>query len=329
MNHRCVCGKEFDNRISCSRHKSTCSVYRAAAVSKNKSFEDEGRDHVTCRYCGYKARDITKHLSTVDVPHPNRQEYRRMFPDQKLVCSDVEAARKRTNKALHGNENYRNRDAQRTGVLRALRDTDMMERVRRTKKARYGNSGYVNVEKRKKTLMERYGVDNIMKSPEVARRSVETRKVLYSDNPVTRKPLVSREELVRRHHIEGHSLEEIAADYSVTSEAISYWMKKFGLEVYRRVVMPRQKEYVRPADTVKEYFEACSSVGEVLSFCDFGRSAGNKKKSRLKRLFNTGRPFHHLKDRLKDVALEPAEWDKFLKEMATIKSCGARIPDID
>lgn len=313
--NRCVCGKGFENRISCSRHQSTCAVYRKSQVVEKKSFLKEGQDHVVCRYCGYKARDITKHLSTARLPHPDRKVYREMFPDQKLVCSDVELSRKSTNRVLHGNENYRNPEAQRRGILRAMKEKDVVNRVRRTKKERYGDPGYVNVEKRKRTLLERYGVDNAMKNPDVMRKALKTRKVLYGDNPIHREPLLPKEELIQRHHTKGQTLEEIASDFSVTPEAISYWMKKFGVKVHKRVVVPLEKKYVPPADTARNYLEECLSAGSVLSFSSYGRRTEDKRKSRLKRLFNAGKPFHHMKKELKDVALDPLRWDNFLSKL--------------
>lgn len=313
---KCVCGKEFENRISCSRHKSTCRVYLSTRTRQKRTFSEEGKDHIVCKYCGYKARDITKHLSTALPPHPDRASYRIKYPDQKLVCSDVEDTRKKTNKVLHGDENYRNPEAQRRGILRAFSQKKVLEKIKRTKKQRYGDPGYVNLEKRKKTLLEKYGVDNAMKDPDVVRRSLETKKILYEDNPVRREPLIQRDELVRRHHKMGETLAEIARDLSVTPEAVSYWMKKFGIDVHKRVAVPKKKEYIRPRDTVKEYFEECASAGYVLSFGEYGYRTGDKKKLRLKRLFNKGRPFHHLLEELKRVALDPEPQSDFLKKLS-------------
>jgi len=310
----CECGKEFLSKISCSRHKSTCKGYRESRSFKikPKEFIEEGKDHILCMHCGYKARDITRHLVTALPPHPSFEEYRNLYPGCKIVCSDVDQKRKRTSKALHGDPNYRNKEAQRAGVIRAFNESDVLGRIRKTKQDRYGNPGFVNIEKRKRTLLDRYGVDNPMKNPETVKKALETRKILYKDNPIYRKPLISKEELEERHHIRGQSLDEIARDLNITPKGVSYWMKKHGVSVCKRVMIPKNKEYITPDCVVKEYLEACKESKKLLSFTEFGIMTEDKKKQRLKRLFNSGKKYHHLREELKEIALKPGAWEQFL-----------------
>jgi len=178
----CVCGKCFDNDISLSRHKSTCLIYRETLKKKrHRVFREENVDHVICRFCGYKARDIGAHLRYSKAPHPDRKQYRKLFPDARIACEDIETVRKKTCKRVHGDPNYRNADLQSMSVKKAFSNPELIERIKKTKMERYGNSGYVNIEARKKTLMQKYGVDNPMKCPEIARKTSETMKKLYGN----------------------------------------------------------------------------------------------------------------------------------------------------
>ena len=105
----CKCGKSFDNPISCSRHKSTCTVYRNYPLFNMNLFQSEEVDHVVCAYCGHRARDLGRHLKAMYPPHPNPSEYREKYPLSKIVCSEVDLRRRATNKNLHGSEIYRNK----------------------------------------------------------------------------------------------------------------------------------------------------------------------------------------------------------------------------
>jgi hypothetical protein len=68
-----------------------------------------------------------------------------------------------------------------------------------------------------------------------------------------------------------------------------------------------------PQDRVKEYFEACRGHQKALSFVEYEQKTGHPA-TRLKRLFNAGRPYSHLKEELFSVALYPEKWDEFLKK---------------
>jgi hypothetical protein len=69
-----------------------------------------------------------------------------------------------------------------------------------------------------------------------------------------------------------------------------------------------------PRERVQEYFQACVSCGRVLSFYEFEKETGYPA-SRLKRLFNAGKAYAHLKDALFSVALDPAQHSSFLDRL--------------
>jgi len=109
-------------------------------------------------------------------------------------------------------------------VRRALReDPGILERVRRTKKERYGDGGFVNVDKRRKTLLAKYGVDNPMKDPSVASRSLNTRRALYGDNPVQRKPVIEKATL-EALRARGLTFKAIGIEFGVSEAVVSYWV---------------------------------------------------------------------------------------------------------
>lgn len=182
--YTCICGKSFENKISCARHQSTCLIYRdkLKKEKKVKNYKEENIDHVVCKICGYKARDLGAHFRYARSPHMNLKEYRKTYPDARIACSDVENKRKRTNKELHGDPNYRNSDAQSVSLREAMSDPALKERIRKTKKERYGDPCFVNMEARKRTLLKKYGVDNAMKNPEIVAKAIKTSKILYGED---------------------------------------------------------------------------------------------------------------------------------------------------
>lgn len=66
-----------------------------------------------------------------------------------------------------------------------------------------------------------------------------------------------------------------------------------------------------PVEHVQEYLDFCNKEGKALSFYRYEMLSG-VPASRLKRLFNKGKPFHHLKQALFDCALDPDKQKAFL-----------------
>lgn len=79
-----------------------------------------------------------------------------------------------------------------------------------------------------------------------------------------------------------------------------------------------QYEAKTPLDRVKEYFEACDKYNKSLSFYEYEQYTSNPS-TRLKRLFNKGKKFHHLKEELFRAALNKDLRESFI----------CRIKDID
>jgi hypothetical protein len=67
-----------------------------------------------------------------------------------------------------------------------------------------------------------------------------------------------------------------------------------------------------PVEHVKEYLTECIACGEALSFYDYEKRT-KIPATRLKRIFNAGRPYAHLRERLFIVALDVSLHEEFLK----------------
>jgi tRNA1(Val) A37 N6-methylase TrmN6 len=79
-------------------------------------------------------------------------------------------------------------------------------------------------------------------------------------------------------------------------------------------------------EIIRDYFNECIKNNEALTFYKYGmsrigflegkegRKLGSKYTLRMKRIFDTGKPYHHLLEELKLVALKPECWDEFLKK---------------
>jgi hypothetical protein len=92
-------------------------------------------------------------------------------------------------------------------------------------------------------------------------------------------------------------------------------MKKHEIPVHKTVVSPTERAYLPVRGIVLEYLEKCTEKNQVLSFNEYGDITEDKKKQRLKRLFNEGRRFNEYKDELKKVALNKDLWEEFLSKL--------------
>lgn len=68
-----------------------------------------------------------------------------------------------------------------------------------------------------------------------------------------------------------------------------------------------------PVEHVSAYLKICKENNKVLGFHEYEVLTG-RPSTRLKRLFNKGKPFAHLKEELKDVALNSNLWESFLNK---------------
>lgn len=90
--------------------------------------------------------------------------------------------------------------------------------------------------------------------------------------------------------------------------------KKYGSwnNFIKKCGLTPEYEAKSPKEHVETYLKNCLEQNTVLSFLDFQKLTGNHK-GRLKRLFDKGKKYHHLKESLKEVALKQELWPDFLK----------------
>lgn len=77
------------------------------------------------------------------------------------------------------------------------------------------------LEQRKKTCLERYGVDNVSKNEKTVEKIKQSLCETY--------PMPDKDDFCRYYITENHSKEECAKKYGVHSSTISKWVKKFGI----------------------------------------------------------------------------------------------------
>ena len=248
------------------------------------------------------------------------EEYKKQY-QVIVVDSSVEEKRKQTCIEKYGNPNYKNEEAKKLSNEifeggHSLSDPGVRQKACITKQKLYGDPNFTNREKAQQTIKEKYGVDSICDIPGVKEKKINTLMKKYGKIfNWERKDLISKKELIRLHHVEGLSFTEIEQKLNMTSGSITYWMKKHGVETHKKIVSPKTKEYTPPEEGVREYFEACLKNGRILSFGEFGDFTEDRKKQKLKRLFNKGGSCQHLREELKDYALSPEKWLGFFGKM--------------
>jgi len=271
-----------------------------------------------CKICGAERTDLTKHLKSSHqiMADDYKKQYQAI-----VVDSSVEEKRRQTCLEKYGDPNYKNEEAKRLSneIFKgghSLSDPEVRRKACKTKQTLYGDPNFTNRERAQQTIKEKYGVNNISDIPGVKEKRVNTLIKKYGKIfNWGRKDLVSKEELIRLHHAEGLTLTEIEQKLNMTSGSITYWMKKHGVEIHKKIVSPKTKEYTSPEEVVREYFEICLKNGRVLFFGEFGSLTEDRKKQKLKRLFNKKGSCQSLREELKNYALFPEKWLDFFEKM--------------
>lgn len=76
-----------------------------------------------------------------------------------------------------------------------------------------------------------------------------------------------------------------------------------------------QYEAETPAKIVSDYFQECLTQDKVLSFYEYGKIRGNNYTLKMKRLFNAGKKYSILKEKLFEIALNSEEHTEFLDKL--------------
>jgi len=273
---------------------------------------------ITCAICKIERMDLTRHIK--EFHRMTVEDYKKQYQVE-IVDPLVDIKRKETSMERYGDPNYKNEEAKKLSNEifeggHSLSDPEVREKACETKMNLYGDPNFTNREKAQQTLKEKYGVTNISHIPGVIEKRIDTLKARYGKIfNWEREDLISREDLIRMHHEENLSLAEIGKKFNIVDRTVAYWMKKHGVEVHKKIVSPKFKEYTSAEEAIKEYFEYCLKNKLVLSFNDFGSMTEDRKMQKLKRLFNSGKIYSYLKEELKVVALQPELWPDFFKKI--------------
>jgi len=273
----------------------------------------EREDIVVCALCGHEAIDLTWHLRKIH--NMKASKYRESHGT--FVSPLVSQKRRDTNMERHGELHFTNRPAaaltnKTFAGGHSLRDPDVRRKAEETKESRYGDRHYTNRAKAKKTCKERYGVEYTGSVPEIVDKRVATLKKRYGrvfnvDEPhnKTHPP----KEFVT-DYTSGVPMEELSRRYGVSDPTLRRWASEEG--VSRRASRPAVRLVVSPLEAVRGYFEACDESGVMLSFGEYGNVKGRSLTTRMKRLFNAGKSYAHLKASLFAAARDRGLRDAFL-----------------
>lgn len=277
----------------------------------------EGTDYVVCALCGHKGKDLTKHLKEHNL---STKEYKEKY-GKKVVASVVEEKRKQTCESIHGDPDYKNREAIALSNEifdggHSLRDPAVREKAADTMEEKYGERHFTNRKKAMKTTRERYGVDYTCQVPEVIEKRVATLKERYGrvfnidGPPHNKKDIPGDFEEKYRSRL---TINQLALRYGVSEPVVDRWIKKLGLS---RAPIITEREMMSAVQVVGKYLSVCSEKGEALSFSGYGKIVGDKHNGKLKRLFNAGKRFSHLKQDLFKAVTDSAVRERVLAEVS-------------
>jgi len=96
--------------------------------------------------------------------------------------------------------------------------------------------------------------------------------------------------------------------------------RRFGSwnEFLRACGLEPQYEAQTPVEIIEDYFKVCVEHNEALSLYRYGKLTETSRCTKMKRLFNKGKKYHHLKGRLAVAVFDKSERDKLLKEIESI-----------
>jgi hypothetical protein len=273
---------------------------------------------IKCGLCSHEAYDLTSHV--INFHKITTAEYRNNYG--LLVSSRVEEKRRETCLLRHGDENYKNREAIKLSNElfeggHSLKDPTVREKAKNSKEILYGDPTFTNREKAKKTSLEKYGTEYTCAAPGVIKKRLDTLKSRYGrvfniDRPhnKTDAPSDFEEEYMR-----GTPMGKLSQMFGVSEPVIGRWVKDANLE--RSYVEKSERVIETPSKIVSEYFQECLTQNKVLSFYEYGKIRGNNYTLKMKRLFNAGKKFSHLKEELFRVALDVLTQDNFLEKIAS------------
>lgn len=275
---------------------------------------------IVCKICGHSGLDISSHIR---LKHNiSIIEYREKYKCR-VVSPEIDKKRKETTKKLYGDPNWRNKDAQKLMFSdykggHPFKDPECRKKACKTKERLYGDPNYTNREKAKKTNLERYGTEHTGASEQVIEKRIKTLKSRYGkvfnvEVPYnkTKPPKNFKEVFI----FDGLTYDALSSKYEVSIPTIKRWVEELCLK--REPLKSSKKIYESPEEVVSKYLDACYELSKPLSFYDYGKIKGEKYSNKLKRLFNKGKKFEHLKPLLSRAAADQSLKHRVLYEMGS------------
>jgi hypothetical protein len=269
-----------------------------------------------CGLCGHEAYDLTSHV--LNLHKITTEEYKDKFG--LLVSPLVEEKRRSTCLKRYGDENYKNREAiELSNEIfeggHSLKDPTVREKAKSTKEKLYGDPNFTNREKAKRTSLERYGTEYTCAAPEVIKKRVKTLinrygKIFNTDRPHNKINVPSG---FVEDYKKGFSLDKLSILYEVSEPVIRRWVKESNLK--RSYIEKIERVVDTPLEIVLEYLQECLVQNKALSFYEYGKIHGNNYTLKMKRLFNAGKKYSHLKELLFQVAVDTRKQEDFLKNL--------------
>lgn len=281
----------------------------------------DSNDTVICALCGYEAIDLSWHLRKQHDMLPSK--YKEKYGE--FVSSSVAEKRRSTNMERYGVSHYTNRPAAAltnkwfTGG-HSLRDPEVRKRAEETKLKKYGDAKYTNRSKAKATCLNKYGVAYAGSIPAAIEKRLETLKERYGKvfNVEVPHNKTSVPEGFVSDYTLGMSMELLSKKYGVSDPTLRRWAEEKSISRKNTVVTSKSVE--SPMDVVSGYFGACDEVGRVLSFYDYGEIRGRRLTTKMKRLFNAGKPYAGMKNGLFGAASDKRLRDAFFAELQDARS---------
>jgi len=274
-------------------------------------------DDLICKICLLvSGKDLSKHIKEV---HKMRlKEYKDIYGE--YFSKYISEKRKQTCLLKYGNENYKNEEARKLSFElyeggHPLRDPSVRRKAEETSLNLYGEAHYTNREKAKQTNKERYGVEYTCAAPKVIEKRIRTLidkygKVFNISDPHNK--IESPDDFITRYN-SGETISKLSSMYGVSEPTVCRWISELNLK--RSAVLKGEREEISPVLLVISYFKTCAELCRILSFYEYGKIKGSKYTIKLKRLFNSGKKFSHLKQELFDVALKAELQKLFLDKL--------------
>lgn len=275
-------------------------------------------DLVGCVLCGFRAKNLRYHIERDH--NMSTKEYKDKFSSP-LESDSVKKKRESTSFKKYGEKHFTNREAANFSYLvyeggHPFKDPKCREKAKKTKEKLYGDPNFTNREKAKATNMERYGVEHTCAAKKVIQKRLDTLRQRYGKVFNIEEPhnKTHPPESFRGDYLSGLPIETLSSKYGVSELTISAWTKRLNL--LRGNARPGERIVQTAEDIVIDYLNTCYEIGKSLSFYEYGKVKGTKYCNKLKRLFNKGKKYEHLKKDLFEASAEKELKYSFLGKMA-------------